>query len=53
MVYVYCKQPIYNDEINRWKTLCLNLIVEDLLDMQKLGCWISFKETIHITSYAK
>jgi hypothetical protein len=31
----------------------LNLIVEDLLDMRKLGWWISFEETFYKTSYAK
>jgi len=31
----------------------LNLIVEDFLDMQKLGWWISFEETFYKTSHAK
>jgi hypothetical protein len=43
----------YNDEINWWKILCLNLTVEDLLDMQNLGWWISFEGTFNITTYAK
>jgi len=50
-MFIVCNQS--NDEINWWKNLCPNLIVLDLLDMQKLGWWISFEETFYRTSYAK
>lgn len=50
-MFILCDQ--YNGKINWWKILCLYLIVKDLLDMQKLGWWISFEETFYKTSYAK